>query len=444
MPKYSSKYPPMSLLPSSNRMMLQLQAVAFFAAAICADAAATDASCFASSDSDRQHLCLSIEQVDERMGRSPSDSSSSSSSSTYARPQQALTSLRIPGTASSKLYGDVDFDGKETRYPRSFWKDATETACQTLCFDFDEQQDMQDLPFVMFTGRLQQSHIPYDTVIDRVFDGNEDMGNFMVTVVRCPYQYARKMFLSRKAFDREAPNYHNLSFGEWIEKATWRSNQMTRWLGRIDQDKSIWHSNNMVQSPPGYETFDDSYVMGQNSLVAHGQESELLERAWQRLQKMAWFGVFDRLRESYDLLSFTFCRDGFERKIFYEEEKNTATGKDLLRFMRDDRKGGLDKSTTDEELDRFETLITERNQLDILLLERANKLLDERLDQMREMMSRGVKCYFLRRIEVTCDANTMSSDKKATSAQEDTSGIGEVKAFGHVRPDYDGVRGNEL
>lgn len=320
------------------------------------------------------------------------------------------------------------------------------SACPTLCFNFDdEEQDMQDLPFVMFTGRLQQSHIPYDTVIDRVFDGDEEMmSNFMVTVVRCPYQYARKMFLSRKAFDREAPNYHNLSFGEWIEKATWRSNQMTRWLGRVDQDKSIWHSNNMIQSPPEYETFDDSYVISQNSLVAHGQESELLERAWQRLQKMAWFGVFDRLRESYDLLSFTFCRDGWDGKIFYEEEKNTATGKDILRFMRDDRKGGLDESTTDEELDRFETLITERNQLDIVLLERANKVLDERLKQMRDMKSRGVKCYFLRRIEVTCDAEMTPSNNKATNTQEDTSGMGEVKAFGHVRPDYNSGRGNEL
>lgn len=422
---------------------MMLHAAALFAAASCA-AAATDASVAVDSNTPQHHhhLCLSAEQVDERMGRSAADPTSSSS--TYARPQQALTSLRIPGTASSKLFGDIDFDGKETRYPRSWSRKDSEMSASTLCFSFDEQQDMQDLPFVMFTGRLQQSHIPYDTVIDRVFDGDEEMSNFMVTVVRCPYQYARKMFLSRKAFDREAPNYHNLSFGEWIEKATWRSNQMTRWLGRIHQDKSIWHSNNMIQSPPDYETFDDSYVMGQNFLLLDGQESELLERAWRRLQKMAWFGVFDRLRESYDLLSFTFCRDGWEGKIFYEEEKNTATGKDLLRFMRDDRKGGLDESTTDEELDRFQTLITERNQLDIVLLERANNVLDERLNQMRDMKSRGVKCYFLRRIEVTFDADRTSSNNKTTSTQEDTSGMGEVKAFGHVRPEYDGFRGNEL
>lgn len=438
----------MTLYPS-NRMTLH--AAALFAAATCCTAAATDASVAADSDTphkqyQHQHLCLSAEQVDERMGRYAGDPASSSSPSTYVRPQQALTSLRIPGTASSKLFGDIDFDGKETRYPKSWRRKNSEiSACPTLCFSFDdEEQDMQDLPFVVFTGRLQQSHIPYDTVIDRVFDGNEEMSNFMVTVVRCPYQYARKMFLSRKAFDREAPNYHNLSFGGWIEKATWRSNQMTRWLGRVDQDKSIWHSNNMIQSPPEYETFDDSYVISQNSLVAHGQESELLERAWQRLQKMAWFGVFDRLRESYDLLSFTFCRDGFEGKIFYEEEKNTATGKDILRFMRDDRKGGLDESTTDEELDRFETLITERNQLDIVLLERANKVLDERLKQMRDMKSRGVKCYFLRRIKVTCDAETTTSNNKATTTQEDTSGMGKIKAFGHVRPDHNSGRGDEL
>ena len=205
---------------------MMLHAVALFAAATCA-AAAADASVAADSDQDtpqhqhQQHLCLSAEQVDERMGRYAGDPATSSSPSTYVRPQQALTSLRIPGTASSKLLGDIDFDGKETRYPKSWRrKDSEMSACPTLCFNFDdEEQDMQDLPFVMFTGRLQQSHIPYDTVIDRVFDGDEEMmSNFMVTVVRCPYQYARKMFLSRKAFDREAPNYHNLSFGEWIER----------------------------------------------------------------------------------------------------------------------------------------------------------------------------------------------------------------------------------
>lgn len=347
------------------------------------------------------------------------------------RPSRDLTSVRIPGTASTKLNHDVNFIRGSSERFRSF---LAEDGCEALCFHHSDRRDGDEGgresddgddehvkrqhapaaavatsqvvvdPFVRFTGEMQKSHLTYDAFI-KDYDEEDDFdAPFLLTQIRDPIQYARKFYTARGMFDLEAKFPKDITFEEWIDLAPWRTNQMTRMLGRENMDQRLVPGNDLIVSPPANDR-DDAYMQHQNSL---GGDSPILQKAWERLStRFAWFGLFHRLAESYELLAFTFCTsEDWGDRGASESEKYKYRGMELLEYMRKRREGGLDPTkkgrASRKKLQEIHARLLEINALDVILLRRAEELFDKRIKEMREMKERGVKCKFMREVEVTC------------------------------------------
>ena len=107
-----------------------------------------------------------------------------------------------------------------------------------------------------------------------------------------------------------------------------------------------------------------------------GVESELYKVAEARLLDMEFFGIFDRLTESYELLAYTFCWN-------WEETMFTDRG-----LTRHDKRGTALDNISRKEVDRIKM----RNSLDVALFELAERVFDERLANMRYEKAQGYRC----------------------------------------------------
>jgi hypothetical protein len=149
----------------------------------------------------------------------------------------------------------------------------------------------------------------------------------------------------------------------------------------------------------------DVYMKQQNEL---GVDSEILQTAWERLQQMQWFGLFHRLRESMELLTFTFCADTNELLRYYTRPSPPPppTDNNLDKLLTSRIVGDIAK----EEKERLLKEILERNRLDVILLERAEALFNERLEEMRKAKENGILCRFAGTVDVTCGGDDNDSD----------------------------------
>lgn len=332
-------------------------------------------------------------------------------SSSDERATKALTNVpRFPGTASTKLMRDMEAMNTTGRY-RSYL--SSEGGCDYLCFD--APWGCEDDPFVQLTKSFTGVHSPWDEAMQY-----KDNSSYKITTIREPFQYARKFYTFRKSWDQSAAFPPELTFSEWMKIAPWRSNQMTRMLGRENLDKRVMPKS-MLDSPDIGER-SDRYIQEQNKL---GEDSEILAKAWDRLKEYTWFGIFHRLKESYELLAFVFCFDdgwGFEkdqilneggnsRRAVVENVKNQGTGRKVLKLMQE--KGQID---INENIDKIAEELTERNQLDLILLERAEALLDERLREMKDAKANGTLCRFMNTVDVTCMLNEMKGKEDVLRA----------------------------
>lgn len=108
-----------------------------------------------------------------------------------------------------------------------------------------------------------------------------------------------------------------------------------------------------------------------------GVESDLYKEAEARLLDMEFFGVFDRLSESYELLAYTFCWN-------WDETDFTDRG-----LSRHDKRGTALDNISRREVER----IRARNSLDVALFEVAERVFDERLANMRYEKAQGYRCH---------------------------------------------------
>jgi len=325
------------------------------------------------------HVSIAMDKDDETFCLSKSEISSRLDSET--RPSRRVVRVTIPATASTKIRSDMPTVlGKSVaRY--------SSAVCDTLCFtsSSDENDPFVSLEF----NAMNDGHYPYDTVISRF---NRDGASYMLTTVRNPVQYAHKFYRVRKHFDSPSKEIHDLTFREWLHKSPWRTNQMTRMLGRENNNELV-----MIKSidPP---SMADEYMTEQNAL---GEDSPVLQMAWKRLsENFLWYGLFHRLKESIELLAFTTCVDpDLLTKSYHDRALKQGTAQI-----------SSGNGFPEEESEREELLkeVLDLNRLDTILLERAEILFNERFEEMKAAKARGVICNFAGTVEVTCE----NEDKK--------------------------------
>lgn len=326
-----------------------------------------------------------------------------------------LRQLRFPGSASSTRQRmlDEDEDGNK-RFDWLFDADASSTAnrvvCKRACFTEDGELD----PFSTYLTKHSHHRSLHSTLTGLFGSSNSPtVGPFVRTTTRDPFQYAWKFYNLRHVWDSglEIPNLKTISFTDWLDKAKWRANQMTRMLGsngdpRIMMTQLLHTSGRRFEIEKwGKEVFQaDEYMIAQNAL---GSESEVLQRAIVALENMTHVGIFNRPEESLELFAFTFCLD--DHTVPAQARKSakiTTVGRDFVFDVVPGllRSNDPDISGIGFDAEKVANLIEQDNRLDILLMKRANALVDTRIADMRRLKAQGVKCHFLRKTKVTCEA----------------------------------------
>lgn len=285
---------------------------------------------------------------------------------------------------------------------------ASKCSSSKLCFATDDEADL-DLAFrpLLLSGSFS-THFPYDQVVSIMTQelgelsdkssASDDERNqkVLITTLRDPGSYAVKWYRNRMTWDRDVGGMADATFAEWINLAPWRMNYITRMLGAQPDRKSVPRTYFSHGDSDGEETFlQDAYMKGQNQLGP--EDSEVFQLALDRLKNdFDHFGLFHRLQDSWDLLSYRFCWNIGERKVL--------DGKDLRGCE------AVEQLYTDDDGTRASevwSIVRERNQLDIALLEIADKIMDERLVRMQAEKANGVLCNFLGKVKVTCDTQNM-------------------------------------
>eukprot|EP01094_Clydonella_sp_ATCC50884_P000495 TRINITY_DN10384_c0_g1_i1.p1 TRINITY_DN10384_c0_g1~~TRINITY_DN10384_c0_g1_i1.p1 ORF type:complete len:425 (-),score=159.65 TRINITY_DN10384_c0_g1_i1:212-1390(-) len=114
-----------------------------------------------------------------------------------------------------------------------------------------------------------------------------------------------------------------------------------------------------------------------------GADSELFQRAVQKLHQFDFFGIFDRLEESMELLAFERCWNFNDLNVEFKlSENGLAHGDEEWHKARGAHALGREGWA----------LFAERNRLDVLLFEYAEKVFDHRVAEMRAAQARGYRC----------------------------------------------------
>lgn len=356
-----------------------------------------------------------------------------------------LGRLRFPGTASTHQYDQFRQYESDDRPRFTGIAASAQQKCSTnnLCFKAPEyelvdhslasQQMQQDVEEQTATGAsksggyslaLQQihltgfgSHVSYDSVattLQRVADqrqqkeGSDQPGEYyMVTTLRDLGSYAFKWYSFRRIWDAVKPELVDLTFEEWIDEAPWRHNALTRMLGsnddRLAMPKNLLYTKveslgaATIGNNDYLDTFlKDEYMQRQNEVGP--EESEIYATAVERLKNMVHFGLFHRLSDTWRLMEHTFCWTmGYQN---YRPDKE-ITGYDALKMK---LYPGVAADDIDEmEATRIWNKLKYRNRLDLALMKEAERIFDERLEQMKREREDGILCNFLRKVEVRCE-----------------------------------------
>ena len=336
-----------------------------------------------------------------------------------------LGRLRFPGTASTHQYDQ--FRQYESDDVPRFTGIATNARqkCSTnnLCFENAEGETAQEAEYT-YSLAVQQihltgfgSHLSYDSVastLQHVADqrqqkeGSDQPGEYyMITTLRELGSYAFKWYSFRRIWDAVKPELVDLTFEEWIDEAPWRHNVLTRMLGsnddRLAMPKNLLYTKveslgaATIGNSDYLDTFlKDEYMQRQNELGP--EESEVYATALERLENMVHFGLFHRLSETWKLMEHTFCWTmGYQN---YRPDKE-ITGYDALKMK---LYPGMAAEDIDEiEATRIWNKLKDRNRLDLALMKEAERIFDERLEQMKLEKEDGILCNFLRKVEVRCE-----------------------------------------
>ena len=298
------------------------------------------------------------------------------------RLKKRLTRVTNPSTASTefrKNMGIVQGQGDFERY-KSF-------DCEKLCFT--SAVGTEDDPFVELEFiSANDGHHAYDRVLQMA----QEEGPYLMTTLPDPIDYAIKGYDRSYFWDAPTEGIKDMGFREWLDKVPWRANQFTRMMGRENGDMRVLQS--IVDPEPNDDLLKDVYMKEQNGL---GAESEILAKAWERLSKeLHWFGLFHRLRESMELLGYTFCADTDKLLEFYKRPAPPQKHTDML------LPNYIGEELTEPEKEELVQEIAKRNRLDMILFERAETLFVQRLEEMREAKKNGIICKFAGTVQVTC------------------------------------------
>lgn len=356
---------------------------------------------------------LDKQQDEEVEGHLPSCGIDDLKDNPVKREGIVLGRLRFPGTASTRQHEQFrQYEQTDLRY--SGVAKANHCPTNDLCFkptnNTKQTSPSLSLQQIHLTGF--GSHTSYDAVestLQHVANQEGVTDFYMITTLREPGQYARKWYAFRQTWDAILPELQKATFEEWIDMAPWRMNVLTRMLGaqpdRLAMPKSLIYTKSGVTSGGRSNAngnhedvlLKDEYMIQQNELGP--KHSEVYATAVERLNGMVHFGLFHRLSETWQLMEHTFCWTmGYQS---YRPDK-AITGFDAIK-----------KQETDEATAaRIWAKLQEKNQLDIALIEEAERIFDERLEKMRREKADGIICNFLNRIEVRCADGGDASDEK--------------------------------
>ena len=337
-----------------------------------------------------------------------------------------LGRLRFPGTASSHQY-DQFRRYESDDVPRFTGIAASAPQCSTnnnnLCLSGPEADYSLALQQIHLTGF--GSHVSYDSVaftLQNVADQRQQLLQrtsdqpseyYVITTLRELGSYAYKWYAFRRTWDAVKPELADATFEEWVDEAPWRHNVLTRMLGaeedRLAMPKNLLYTkvgfeslgaDNMGHGGKNSDTLEvflrDEYMQRQNELGP--DESEIYATALERLKNMVHFGLFHRLSESWRLMEHTFCW-----KMGYQ---NYRPDKEIIGYNALKAKlfpGVATDSVDEAEVTRIWNKLKERNRLDLALMEEAERIFDERMEQMKREREDGILCNFLRKVEVRCE-----------------------------------------
>lgn len=196
-----------------------------------------------------------------------------------------------------------------------------------------------------------------------------------------------------------------VSIHEFAEKAFWKWNVFSRTLaGNFSGGKIL--SNKLDNDNITLAT-----ARALNAEVKDGRSSAMLELAQTRLLGMSFFGIFERIQDTMDLLAHSMCWDpdqlGFTRRL--QRESFPA----------------LDPERAAEDPEAAIALINANNALDRRLYDFALRVFNERVQAMRDDQSAGIVCRFLdtgcyiEREEVVSTLLTTKDNGSSVSIKDD-------------------------
>jgi hypothetical protein len=230
------------------------------------------------------------------------------------------------------------------------------------------------------------------------------------TMLRHPASLLGSHFRDRTVWDAGAwpvfyPNeplvMHNLS--QWASKAWWRDNQLVKALA-CGRSKSLWLRRQPTRGANGHVSRDcrSSIDRGTGSFTGVckppllcaseilpsrdegarqnqlGARSEWYQIALKRIEGMPFFGMFERMEETFELVAFHLC---------IEPPDNLPT---LLQHRQKPRMRSV----------ALDALVRQRHALDLLLWSEANSAFDELMLEMRRLKrERGVVCSLQRTLK---------------------------------------------
>lgn len=273
-------------------------------------------------------------------------------------PSLQLQMAAIPHTASSTTDGffskaSVAWNTSLTLVERGFVCDKGRTGVEKAT----AQQCVGIIPCIFESLKYRhKQHNNYETL--------RSSGNGIVfTTLRDPGQVVLSQYGMRTVWDRLWDVVHhdmslsNVEVVDWVERAWWRHNLGTKILST--NTRVIWASQH--QSPDIVPTKEENDH--ENSL---GERSGWLHTAIQHLHSMPAFALMHRLEESFELYSFTFCVSGHVKW----------------------REGKKPREVSDE----LQALVERYFKLDLLLLEEAEKIFEERIAHMRQLKQKDWLC----------------------------------------------------
>lgn len=309
----------------------------------------------------------------------------------------------IPGMAEALAKAGVEAEGAGEggrREPALAGEAARQTALQAFQWTAGKHLKLQDYEQHMSLARKREG---VERVQAPAAEEARQDHTLVATMLREPGQYAKRTFfnqfevvastaesmrrrycsvpLSAKmilfdwAFEERTQRMLNeTSLAEWIDLAHWRWNYFTRGLAD-DYEDTLW-----LRCEADDPTTRDEALAKNMPLEEEG--ASLLVRAQQALMGMAFFGIYDRLAESVELLSFTFC---------WDVSKTGFAWKQAI---------GLDGMPAEEHVERGEQVLSaeelavlqQRNRLDTQLFQFADLEFERRVQAMRSWKAQGFAC----------------------------------------------------